>query len=346
MSTAIFGVEYTLGQDTLSYEDLERRFGAEPARKVLAGSGIRSRRVAPPGVCGSDLAFESATRLFEKSTFRRDQIDLVIFCTQSADYLLPSSACILQDRLGLRKQCGAFDLNLGCTQYIYALGVAHGMVSAGLANTVLVLTGDTMTQTLHPMDRSVVPLLGDGGSASIVARTNNGAGFLGFEFGTDGSGHRDLIIPAGGFRIPRSTETACECKDAEGNIRSQDHMHMNGLAIFHFAIWVVPETVNRLLSRLCLTMQDIDLFLFHQANKYMLEYLFKKLRLPREKTHVFLEDIGNTSGSTMPIVLADALNAGKIKPGSLIFMMVFGVGLSWAATVVRWPESGVPTQEI
>ncbi len=341
MSTAILATGYELGSEVLSYEALEERFGAEQMRKVFSGSGIRNRRVAAPGVCGSDLAFAAADRMLQRHAIDRAGIDLLIHCTQSPDYFLPTTACLLQDRLGISTACACFDLNLGCSQYVYALSVAHSMISSGVSRRALVTTGDTMSHTLNPRDRAVVPLLGDGGSATLIGPAADGQGFLGFELGTDGSGAKYLMMPAGGFRQPISAETAIETTDAEGNTRSPQNLYMNGAAIFHFAITVVPRTIQSLLAKLGLTLEQLDLVLFHQANKYMLDYLQRKLKIPAEKTHFFLEDTGNTSGSTMPILLTEASRAGKLKPGSLVLMIVFGVGLSWAATVIRWSE-GLP----
>ena len=340
-STGILATDFELPETVLTYEELEERFGSDTMQRVLSGAGIRNRRVAPGGVCGSDLAYAAAERLITRKGIDRGGIDLLIFCTQSPDYFLPSTACILHERLKLSKKCAAFDVNLGCSQYVYALSIAHGMITSGSASRALVLTGDTMSRTLHPKDRSVVPLLGDGGSASLVGEVPATQGFLGFELGTDGSGHQYLMIPAGGFRQPLSTDTAVESVDAEGNSRTPQNLYMNGVAIFHFAITVVPETIKSLLAKLSLTMADIDLFLFHQANKYMLEYLLKKMKIPAEKTHFFIEEIGNTSGSTIPILLTDAWRAGKVRYGALVLAIGFGVGLSWAATVIRWPDNAL-----
>ncbi len=336
LSTGILALDYTLGSESLTHEQLEERFGVEAMKKVLSGAGIRNRQVAAPGVCGSDLAYDSAKRLIERTALDLHSIDLLIHCTQSPDYFLPTTACVLHDRLGLKKECAAFDINLGCSQYIYALSVAHSMISSGIASRALVLTGDTMTRTINPMDRAVAPLMGDGGSASLVGIVPEGEGFAGFELGTDGSGHPYLMIPAGGFRKPLSAETAVEVADAEGNVRSPRNLYMSGTAIFHFAISTVPKVVQSILAKNAMTMDDIDLVLFHQANQYMLDYLVKKLKIPAEKTHFYLADIGNTSGSTMPIVLADALRCGKVRKGSRILMVSFGVGLSWAATIMKW----------
>ncbi len=340
-STGILATDFELPETVLTYQELEERFGTETMQKVLSGAGIRNRRVAPPGVCGSDFAYAAAERLITQHGIDRGSIDLLVFCTQSADYFMPSTSCVLHERLKLSKKCASFDVNLGCSQYVYALSIAHGMILSGSASRALVLTGDTMSRTLHPKDRATVPLMGDGGSATLLGEVPAEQGFLGFELGTDGTGHQYLMIPAGGFRQPLSAETAKESVDAEGNVRTPQNLYMNGVAIFHFAITVVPETIRNLLAKLSLTMADIDLFLFHQANKYMLDYLHKKLKIPPGKSHFFIEEVGNTSGSTIPILLTDAWRAGKIRPGALVLMIGYGVGLSWAATVIRWPDNAL-----
>jgi 3-oxoacyl-[acyl-carrier-protein] synthase III len=337
-STAILAVEGELGGQVLTHEELKTRFGAEQMQKVLSGAGIRNRRIAPEGVCGSDMAYNAALRLMQQNNIDPQSIDLLIFCTQSPDHWMPTTACIMHERLGLKKQCAAFDINLGCSQYIYGLSVAHSMLMSGCASRALVLTGDTMSRTVHPRDRSVVPLMGDGGSATLIGVVDAGEGFLGFELGTDGSGHQYLTIPAGGARMPISEKTRVEEQDAEGNVRTLENLHMNGAAIFHFAISVVPPTIKSILQKLSLSFEDIDVFLFHQANKFMLDYLVKKLKIPAEKTHFYIEDVGNTSGSTIPILLADAIQQDKIKAGNTVLAIGFGVGLSWAATVMRWPK--------
>jgi len=337
--SAILGVRYSLPEQSLTYAELETRFGGVTMKKVLSGTGIRNRRVATDGKCGSDFAYAAATQLLEEEGIDRASIDLLIMCTQTPDYLLPTTACVLHDRLGLKKDCACFDINLGCSQYVYALSVAHSMIVAGVASRALVLTGDTLSRTLHPRDKAVVPLLADGGSATLVGPAAAGQGFLRFKLGTDGSGHRHLMIPAGGSRLPRNSETVREIQDADGNVRSQETLYMNGAAIFHFSISVVPPTIHELLAAQGMTLDQIDLCLFHQANKFMLDYLVRKLGLPPEKTHYFIEEVGNTSGTTVPIVLREAWLAGKIAPGKMVLLIGFGVGLSWAATLIRWPDA-------
>ncbi len=342
----ILASNFTLGSETLTFEALEERFGAEVMKKVLKSSGIRNRRVATADVCGSDLAFTAAEELLDHHDVDRSKIDLLVMCTQSPDYFLPTTACVLHERLGLAKHCGAFDINLGCSQYIYAMGVVSSMIQSGLASRALVLTGDTMSRCIHPKDRAVVPLMGDAGSATLVGPVGPAEGFLGFELGTDGTGHKYLMIPAGGFRTPQTSQTSIAEADKEGNLRAPENLYMNGAAIFHFGISVVPVAIEKLLSKMNLSIEDVDFFLFHQANKFLLEYLFKKLKIPAHKRHLYLEEVGNTSGSTIPLVMTDAWRQRKLKPGALVLSIAFGVGLSWAASLMRWPESPLgPTPE-
>ena len=337
-STGILAVRYSLPETSLTHAELEGRFGVDAMKRVVSGTGIRNRRVVRDGRTGADFAFTAAEQLLAEEKIDRNSIDLVIMCTQTPDYLLPTTACVLHERLALKNECACFDINLGCSQYVYALSVAHSMIMAGTASRALVLTGDTMSRTVHPQDKAVVPLLADGGSATLVGPVPAGRGFLRFRLGTDGSSHRNLMTPAGGYRTPRSPQTAIERTDADGNVRSDDSLYMNGPAIFHFSISVVPPTIAKLLADLSLTMADIDLFLFHQANKFMLDYLVKKMAIPAERTFFFIEEIGNMSGSSVPIVLTEAWKAGKIVPGKKVLLIAFGVGLSWGATVITWPE--------
>jgi len=334
----ILAVDFELPEGLLTNVELESRFGAEGLRTTLAAAGIRNRRVAPPNVCASDLAFSAANRILNIGGVSRNDVDLLIFCTQSPDCLVPATACILHDRLKLSKQCAAFDLNLGCSQYIYGLAVAISMLKSGFATLALVLTGDTLTRQVNPGDRSIVALMGDAGSATLLGPVGKDEGFLGFELGTDGAGHGHLIVPAGGARLPASPKTAVEKTDTEGNIRSERNLHMNGIAMFHFSISMIPKVITTLLRRMFVKFEEVDLFLFHQAGKYVLECLLERLQIPIEKTHLFFEDVGNTSGSSIPLLVCDAFRAGKIRPGMLIVLAGFGAGLSWGATLIRWPS--------
>lgn len=338
--SAIVAASYCVPEQRLTHDELSDRFGGEVMGKIAASSGIDDRRVTLDQ-CASDFAFTAAQALLQKNEVDRSGIDLLIFATQTPDYLIPTTACILQDRLQLPNSTAAFDINLGCSQYVYALGVAHSMLSAGLASRALVLTGDTVSRILNPRDRSVVPLFGDAGTATLLDRVPQGQGFMAFNFGTDGSGHSYLIWPSSGLRIRKSEETAKEYCDKAGCWRSQDDMYMDGAAIFLFTLKIVPDSIRQLLQKAGLGTDDVDLFIFHQASEMIVESSAKKLRIPKEKLHYKLHDVGNSGGSTVGVALVDAWLAGRLKPGMNVVLAAFGVGLSWAATVIRWPETSM-----
>jgi 3-oxoacyl-[acyl-carrier-protein] synthase-3 len=336
MGIGISAVSFHLPEGRLTHEELSERYGADQMKRVADLTGIRERRVVTNDECASDLAFKAAEDLIARHNIDRSTIDLVTFATQTPDYLLPTTACILQDRLKLPKTTAAFDINLGCSQYLYSLGVAHGMISGGTAKRALVLTGDTVSRIIHPMDRAVVPLFGDAGTATIVEMREGSRGFLGFDFGTDGSGHQALIWPTSGLRKPRTPETAVEHTDKSGATRTQNDMFMDGPAIYVFTLRTVAETVKRVLAKTSLTVNDIDLFIFHQASKMIVESAARMLKLPSEKVHMRLSDVGNSGGSTVAIALSDALEKGRLKPGMKVVLSAFGVGLSWGSTVLEW----------
>jgi 3-oxoacyl-[acyl-carrier-protein] synthase III len=343
LAVGITKIAYAVPTQRLTHDEVARRFGQEQMDRTAASTGIMERRVAPPGVCASDLAAHAAAALLANPDADPQTLDLMLFASQTPDYLLPSTACILQQRLGLPKTVAAFDINLGCSQYVYSLGVAYSMLAAGVANRALVMTGDTVSRIINPLDRSVVPLFGDAGSATIVERVPDGSGFLAFDFGTDGAGAQALIWPASGLRLPRSAETAKPQTDKTGSVRSQNDMFMDGAAVFMFTMRVVPETVARVLARAGATLDDVDLFVFHQASKFIVDNAVRKLKIPADKVHMKLEDLGNSGGSTVAVCLADALAKGILKPGMKVLMSAFGVGLSWASTFCIW---GPDTQAI
>jgi len=338
MNTAIVASSYYVPEGRLTQADLAQRFGAEAVQKVAESSGIWERRVAGPDECASDLAFRAASDLLEHHRVDRAGIDLVIFATQTPDYLLPTTACLLQERLGIPTSAAAFDINLGCSQYVYSMAVAHSMIVAGLSRRALVMTGDTVSRILHPMDRAVVPLFGDAGTATLIEPCADGEGFLRFKLGSDGKGAPFLIWPTSGLRKTRTAETAKEATDKNGNVRRGDDMFMDGAAVFVFTLKTVPRLIEELLSESGLTVADIDLFVFHQGSEMIVESSAKKLKIPSEKLHYKLHDVGNSGGSTVGVTLTDAWLKGRIRPGMKIVLSAFGVGLSWAGSLIQWPE--------
>ncbi|HET7714752.1 MAG TPA: ketoacyl-ACP synthase III, partial [Bauldia sp.] len=264
-------------------------------------------------------------------------IDFLIFCTQGPDYFLPTSACLLQTRLGLRRDIGAVDINLGCSGFVYGLSFASGLIASGVARRVLLITADTYSKFINERDRSVRTLFGDGAAATLVTAAPRPTSRIGpFVFGTDGSGATTLIVETGGARTPRCAQSAIETRDAAGNVRSRDNLYMNGAAVMSFTLREVPKTVNDLYRRVGTSAQDYDYFVAHQANKFVLDALERKLAIPSEKFPRHYELIGNTVSSTIPFVLESLLASGRLSGGKRVMLIGFGVGLSWAGADMIW----------
>ena len=319
----------------LTNEDLARKFPDWDIDKTFQNTGVAVRSIAAPDQCTSDLGIIAAEKLFQSGICKPEEIDFLIFCTQTPDYFLPASACIIQTRLGLGTGCGAFDFNLGCSGYVYGLALSKSLVEAGLADNVLLIVGDTPSKTINPKDRGPLALFSDGASATLISSVTDEDEFIGpFVFGTDGTGAKNLIIPSGGFRLPPSQDTALEKDDGSGNIRSAEELFMDGAEIFNFSLQTVPKMIHQLLTKASLTMEELDLVIFHQANKFMLESLRRKIKIPKEKFLINLEFVGNTSSATIPMALEEWLDSGKLNKGNKVLVAGFGVGYSWAASII------------
>ncbi|MBE3144752.1 MAG: ketoacyl-ACP synthase III [Planctomycetes bacterium] len=342
MNTLIAGMHYCVPRHRLTNEELATRFDERRLRSIVKMAGIRERRVVASGETASDLAYWAAKRLLDDRKIDPKEIDLLIFASQTGDYQIPATACVMHGRLGLSEKCAAFDINLGCTSFPYSLSVAHSMLVSGVARKALLLNADAITTVIHPKDRGLVPLHGDGAVATLLEPTAGKGGFLGFLLGTEGTGYQHLIMPASGARVPRTAETKKEIKDESGIIRTQEHLYMNGPAIFHFSVYKIPEVIREALSRFKLTVADLDLVLLHQANKTMVDLIYKALDVPAEKRFYFIETVGNTSGASSPMALAEAWRQSKLQPGSRTLLAAFGVGLSWGITVIEWSENMGP----
>jgi 3-oxoacyl-[acyl-carrier-protein] synthase III len=338
---AIRAVEYHLPEGVLANKELAQAFPDWTMAKIAHKTGILQRHLAAPDECASDLAFAAGRKLFASGVCRPDEIDFLLFCTQSPDYFLPTTACILQDRLGLPTTAGALDYNLGCSGFVYGLGLAKGLIETGQAENVLLLTAETYSKFMHPHDRGVRALFGDAAAAVLVQGRVDAAGdglpWIGpFVYGTDGKGRENLIVQTGGSRRPVREHTGNRPPDeANGSARFPDNLYMNGPEIFTFTLSAVPQAVGQLLARAEKTIEDVDLFVFHQANRFMLDHLRQKLKIPSEKFVVALSHCGNTVSSTIPIALKEAAGQGQLTPGQLVMLVGFGVGYSWGATFIR-----------
>lgn len=320
----------------LTNEELGALFPDWPAEKIFAKTGIRERRIAAPDETASDLAYAAAHKLFASGAAVPEEIDFLILCTQAPDYVLPTTACVLQTRLGLGNDVGALDVNLGCSGFVYCLSLAAGLIAAGAASNILLLTADTYSKYINPGDKSVRTLFGDAAAATIIrAGDEDASARIGpFIFGTDGAGARNLIVETGGFRTPRHDDTARETSDAHGNVRSPDDLYMNGAAVMSFSLREVSRTFERMQEAAGARAEEYDHIVLHQANKFMLDALQKKLGITGDQVPRYFEEIGNTVSSTIPFVLADLLDKGQMAPGTRMMLIGFGVGLSWAGATI------------
>lgn len=322
---------------TLTNNDLANLYPDWPAEKIYSKTGINERHIADESETASDLAYAAAKKLFSQGVVDVCDVDFIILCTQAPDYLLPTTACLLQDRLGISRGAGAVDINLGCSGFVYGLSLAKGLIESGSAKCILLLTADTYSKYIHPLDKSVRTLFGDGATASIIALDESiGAAIGPFVFGTDGSGGKNLIVEAGGFRRPRSDESARECTDLSGNTRSANDLYMDGADVLTFSLQEVPKAIDVLLKKIESSKEEIDYFVLHQANKFMLEALRKKLGVPSEKLPILMENCGNTVSSTIPLALIAMRESGKLKAGEKVVLAGFGVGYSWATCFLKY----------
>jgi 3-oxoacyl-[acyl-carrier-protein] synthase III len=335
MRTRIAAIAYHLPETVLDNAELARLNPRFRADKITAKTGIDRRHVAALGETASDLAVHAAERLFAETGAAPLDIDYLIFCTQAPDYVLPTSACLIHRRLVLRPGTGALDINLGCSGFVYGLGLAQGLIQSGQARRILLLTADTYSKFIDVDDLGVRSIFGDGAAATlIVAETEGAAGLGPFVYGTDGKGAEHLIVPTGGAREPEGAADA-GYEIGTGERRRGRPLHMNGPEVFNFTLGAVPALVHETLAKAELGLDDIDLFVFHQANATMLEALRRKLAIPHEKFFVDLEG-GNTVSSTIPMALRRAVEAGALRTGMRVMLVGFGVGYSWAATTLTW----------
>ena len=330
---AVRAISVYLPEGILDNTELVRQFGTWTENKIYGKTGVSERRVVGDEKV-SDLAAAAGERLFEEHGIDRSSIDFLLLCTECPDYFLPATACIVQNRLGLRKDAGALDYNLGCSGFVYGLALAKGLVLGGVARRVLLITAETITRTIHPQDKSTRTLFGDAAAATLVeASAERGIGE--FVLGTDGSGAERLIIPAGAWARPSSPETRVETKNKWGNVRTPESLYMDGPEILKFSMEVAPGCMNDTLERNGTSLEGLRLVVLHQASHMMLVKLRELLSIPEEKFVFNIEKYGNTVSSTIPIALYDSMKSGRLGKGDSVLVMGFGVGLSWGGTVLH-----------
>lgn len=327
----IKAISYYLPEQIVTNEDLLKDFPEWSVDKVAAKVGVNSRHIAKKDETACDLAEKAALKMFEEYNVNPKTIDFLLLCTQSPDYFLPSTACILQHRLGIPTSAGAFDYNLGCSGCIYGMAVAKGLIASGVAENILLITSETYNKYLHPSDKSNRSIFGDGAAACLIS-TEGFAEIGDFILGTDGSGAEHLIVKTGAAR--QKEATGKENMDDDGHIRRDDYLYMDGSAIFNFTLEAVPMMMSDILRKNGIEKDNIDYYLFHQANKFMLNTIRKVCVLPKDKFYVNISETGNTVSSTVLIGLKQCMDNGIIHSGMKVMITGFGVGLSWGGTIL------------
>lgn len=311
-------------------EDLAARNPAWDMGLIFEKTGIRERHIASPEQCVSDLGVKAAQRLFAQHDIRPESIDYLLFCTQTPDYPLPTTACLVQDRLGLRTSIGALDYNLGCSGYVYGLSLADGLIRSEVAERVLLITSETYSKYIHSSDRSLRTIFGDGATATLIDAADSPS--IGpFVFGTDGRGADTLMVTDGGSRTPESAMKPRKRK------RWPSRLYMDGPELLQFALRVIPKAVQDLLEKAGVTHSDVDFYLMHQATRYLLDHVRDRMELSPEEFPVELADYGNTVSCTLPILIDTMRSERRLTPGRQSVMVGFGVGLSWG--VCLWRET-------
>lgn len=333
MDVFIKYISYYLPDEIITNEQIASEFPEWTVEKIESKLGIKQRRVAGKDETASDMAVKSAEKLFSEYDVKKTEIDFIIFCTQSADYIMPTTACIIQNRLGLKDSIGALDINLGCSGWIYGLAVAKGLIAGGIAKNALLLTAETYSKYLHPKDRGNRTIFGDGAAATLVS--NNGiAKICNFCLGTDGSGAENLIVKTGGARNREKLNDLIF--DEFGNPTSSDYLYMDGSSILNYTLDRIPTLVYDLLAKNSVTIEDIDLHIYHQANKYIATLQRKKLKIDKEKYYCCYENFGNTVSSTIPIAIKEAITENLIKKGDKVMSVAQGLGYSWGGIILEF----------
>lgn len=324
-------ISYYLPEKILTNSMLSAEFPEWSAEKIASKIGIDERHVAAPDETAKDMGVRAGLQLFKEHNVKPSDIDFILFCTQSPDYLLPTSACLIQHELKIPTTAGAIDFNQGCSGFVYGLSLAKGLILGGIAQNILLITSETYTKHIHQTDKGNRTIFGDASAAVLVS--NDGFAEIGeFSLGTDGAGANNLIIKSGGSRTPANIQVNIG-RDDYGNFCSPDFLYMNGTEIFNFTLDKVPELVKDTLLRNKLKLSEVNLFVFHQANRYMLNFLRKKIKIEESLFYYYMSKTGNTVSSTIPIALHEALQTKKLSGN--ILLAGFGVGYSWAGVVLK-----------
>jgi len=334
----IEAIEYALPEKVVTNADLVRENPAWDMTRLVERTGVEARPIAGPGETALDLGHRACLSLQANGFLRPETIDALIFCTETPDYPLPPNSCILHERLQLPTHVMAFDITLACSGFVYSLGLARSLVLGGTARRVLIVTADTYSRLIHPADRASRCLFGDGAAATLVGPGPRGIEVLDVTYGTSGAQHQRFIVRAGGARLPRSPETARPMTDRSGNIRTAEHIEMDGLGVLSFFNSVIPQAVRDILERNRVSLDDVGCFVFHQASRVAVEGINRVLKIPPERLVFDMATTGNLVAASIPVSLRRAQDQGRVPPGKHVVLCGFGVGLSWATALARSGE--------
>lgn len=330
MKAKIKAISYYLPDEILSNDLIHEKFPEWSVNKISDKTGIYNRHISKSNEFVSDMAISASKKLFQEYNIDPKTIDFILLCTQSPDYFLPTTACIIQNKLGIPTSAGALDFNLGCSGYVYGLSLCKGLIYAKIAKNILFITSETYSKFIHPKDKSNKTIFGDGASATLIS-TDGFAEILDFELGTDGSGAENLIVKNGACKYP--SKDTVDFQDSFGNVMNDSNLYMNGTEIFNFTSTSIPKLVKSTLYKNNMSIEDVNLFIFHQANSFILNHLRKKLNISEDKFYIYLRDCGNTVSSTIPIALKEAINENKVLGN--VNLTGFGVGYSWASCMLK-----------
>ena len=330
----ISGMAACVPKNTIDNYEYTQYFDKEDVKEIIDKVGIKQRRFAETDTCSSDLCFAAAEKLIADMNIDKLEIDLLIFVSQTPDYRMPATSILLQERLGLSKQTAAFDISLGCSAFIYGLSVVYALMQTGGFRKALLLDGETRSRIYSPKDRKTAFLFGDGGIAAII-ENNEKFGESFFSLNSDGSKESLIKINGGGYRMPSSEETLKEkVVDEYGNIRTEEHGYMSGADVFNFVLLEIPKDIKSLLAFSKTELEEINYYVFHQANSYMNNYLAKKLKLEADKVPTCIEKFGNTSSVSIPLTIVSELQ-NNLKGRKKMLLSGFGVGMSWASAIIN-----------
>ena len=328
-SVGISGIGSFVPDKVLTNDDLSKTVDTSH-QWIVERTGIEERRIADENTAASDLGIQAALRALEDANTSPEEIDLILVATATPDYFFPSTACVIQDKIGA-KNAAAFDLSAGCSGFVYGIATGSNFIKTGAYKKVLVIGAEVLSKITDWEDRNTCVLFGDGAGACVLERCEEGYGILSFELGADGSGGDTLIVPAGGSKNPTTLDT----------IKNKGHfLKMDGKEVFKFAVRKMPEATINALDKANLELEDLDFLVPHQANQRIINSAAKKLKLDKDKICVNINKYGNISSASVPVSLDEVVKEGRIKKGDNVVMVAFGAGLTWASVAIKWSKEG------